>query len=553
MTCHFCVISRLDRSEPKRGPVRLWHILQELSPKVHIIKIKFTSGVGTANTEPSIYSPMKFTVLYLLSLFAACLTQAAEKPNIILFITDDQSPIAGCYGNKVIKTPNLDALAAEGTTFTEAFATTASCSASRSVILTGIQNHANGQFGHTHDYHHFTTYKTMAALSLPLQLVHHGYRTATIGKYHVAPESVYHFENYLRSSFHKAVGMANGCESFISEESDQPFFLYFATHDPHRSGGVDKTSPLTLKANLFGNLAEKKHHRGVNEVFYDPNEVVVPEFLPDTPECREEIAQYYQSCSRVDQGLGRLIEILKKHGKWDNTIIIFSADHGMAFPGAKTTVYEAGLRVPFVVRDPKQKNKGVVNNALISHVDITPTILDMAGGYDVAKQAPKTLLKYNPTEKFENQGHPAKKYQGRSWYGLLGTEESEGWDHIMASHTFHEIQMYYPMRVYRDRKYKLIWNIAHGLPYPFASDLWIASSWQAQYQQGKDAKYGNRTVDSYINRPEFELFDIQKDPAEANNLASDPAFAKVLEEYKEKLKKVQRETRDPWRLKWSYE
>ena len=123
----------------------------------------------------------------------------------------------------------------------------------------------------------------------------------------------------------------------------------------------------------------------------------------------------------------------------------------------------------------------------------------------------------------------------------------------MGSHTFHEIQMYYPMRTVRGRKYKLIWNIASPLPYPFATDLWAASTWQAQFQQGTDANYGKRSVYSYIHRPKFELYDIVSDPAETKNLATDPKFATKLNERKERLKLLQQQTQDPWILKWSYE
>ncbi|NWK55844.1 sulfatase [Verrucomicrobiaceae bacterium N1E253] len=494
-------------------------------------------------------------ILFLL-LFACvpCLAQGNHrKPNIILFVTDDQSPIAGCYGNEVIQTPHLDALAAEGTRFTEAFATTASCSASRSVIMTGVHNHANGQFGHAHDYHKFSTFKAMASISLPLQMSLNGYRTAQMGKYHVAPESVYHFDQYLKASHHNAVGMVEGSREFIEADDEKPFFLYLATHSPHRSGGVDKNADVELKPNLFGNLPDKAHHQGVKEVFYDPKDVLVPGFLPDTPTCRAEIAQYYQSCSRVDQGLGRLVKLLKQAGQWENTVIIFTADHGMAFPGAKTTVYEAGLRVPFVVRDPRQKKKGVVSTAMISHLDITPSILDMAGGYNAKNQSPKKMAAIPEREQFENMGKKLKSYQGRSWLPILDQTSVKGWDQVSASHTFHEIQMYYPMRVIRDRKYKLIWNIAHHQPYPFATDLWAASSWKAQYRKGKQATYGNRTVESYIQRPAFELYDIAKDPDETNNLASNPEYAELLERYQKKLKQSQRETSDPWVLKWNYE
>ena len=109
------------------------------------------------------------------------------------------------------------------------------------------------------------------------------------------------------------------------------------------------------------------------------------------------------------------------------------------------------------------------------------------------------------------------------------------------------------MRVVRDQEYKLIWNIAAPLPYPFASDLWAASTWQAQFRKGPDAKYGARTVASYIHRPPFELYDLAADPAEANNLASDPSQAGRLDRMKKRLHEFQQETADPWILKWKYE
>ena len=136
---------------------------------------------------------------------------------------------------------------------------------------------------------------------------------------------------------------------------------------------------------------------------------------------------------------------------------------------------------------------------------------------------------------------------------MLGQADAIHWKSIFASHTFHEIQMYYPMRVFRDKEFKLIWNIAHPLPYPFASDLWAASSFQAQYQKSLSAPYGKKTVRQYIHRPEFEFFQIDEDPEEANNLAGNPKFAEKLELYKEKLKQAQRTFHDPWVMKWSYE
>ena len=177
-----------------------------------------------------------------------------------------------------------------------------------------------------------------------------GYRTGHIGKYHVAPEEVFHYETYLRGNTRNAVQMAEQSREFITEESEKPFFLYFATSDPHRGGGKDKTSTRDLKPDLFGNKPNRKSHEGVEEVFYDPKKVPIPSFLPDTPETREELAHYYQSVSRIDQGVARLVKILREADLYDKTMIVFTSDHGMAFAGGKTTVYEGGLRVPFVVR-----------------------------------------------------------------------------------------------------------------------------------------------------------------------------------------------------------
>jgi N-sulfoglucosamine sulfohydrolase len=497
---------------------------------------------------------MRTTLLWILGLLIAVPAVLAGRPNIVLFVTDDQSPVAGCYGSPLIQTPHLDALASEGTRFTRAYATTASCSASRSVILTGLHNHANGQYGHTHEFHKFETFTGCAALSLPRQLQALGYRTAHIGKLHVAPESVYGFQRWLKAGTgHNTPKWVESCRPLLEEKSEQPFFLCFWTTDPHRSGETVENAPEKLKANRFGNPPPGESYQGTAEVTYDPAALPVPAFLPDTPECRRELAQYYQSVTRTDKALGALVAALKAAGQYENTLIIFTADHGMAFPGAKTTVYEAGLHVPLVVKLPGGAKTSAVNGALVSHADLTPTLLDAAGGYDAVQRAPKTLLPVEQPGHGENPGPKFTRYHGRSWLPIAGTAEEKGWDEVVASHTFHEIQMYYPMRAVRDRRWKLIWNIAAPLPYPFASDLWAASTWQAQFEKGLDAPYGKRTVGSYIHRPAFELFDLENDPAEAHNLAADPKYATQLDMMKSRLKSAQKETGDPWRQKWEYE
>lgn len=475
--------------------------------------------------------------LYLVCLLVFCPTAAfAAKNNVVLLVTDDQSPDAGCYGNPVVKTPHLDRLAEQGTRFTHAFCTTASCSASRSVILTGLFNHRTAQYGHVHTYHHFRTYEDLK--SLPARLKGLGYRTARVGKFHVGPDEIYPFDAVLTEgrgsrpvprNARNPVAMAEACRDFLAEAEAPPFFLYFCTSDPHRGGG--RAEELPQQPDRFGNKPAGEAYAGVQPVRYDPAEVRVPPFLPDTPACRAELAQYYQSISRVDQGLGRLIDVLKETGQWQDTLFIYISDHGMAFPGAKTTVYEPGLRSPCVVRHPYLDESGLVNRSMLSWVDLAPTILDFCGA--------------KPTD--------LNDLHGRSFLSVLGKENPSGWDEIYASHTFHEITMYYPMRVVRERRFKLIWNIAHGLPYPFASDLWAAPTWQTTYEQGPEALFGKRTVAAYIQRPQFELYDLGNDPHEVRNLAASPEHAATFERLKVKLKAFQERTEDPWVRKWRYE
>ncbi len=461
--------------------------------------------------------------------FGAQPTPAAEPStrNVVLVVSDDQGQDAGCYGNPAIKTPNMDRLAADGTLFTHAFCTTASCSASRSVILTGLYNHRTAQYGHEHTYHHFRTYGDIK--SLPVLLTEAGYRTARIGKYHVGPEDVYRFDVALPGSARNPVEMARNCRGFLSAKDARPFFLYFCTADPHRSGGFFKDAPHA--PNRFGNKPRGETYPGVERQTYRPQDVVVPPYLPDTPVCRAELAQYYESVSRVDQGLGLLMELLKQTGHWENTLFIYISDHGIAFPGAKTTCYEPGLRSPCIIRHPGVKQRGITSRAMISWVDLTPTILDYAGG------RPQT----------------EPPLQGRSFLGVIGMENPAGWDEVYASHTFHEITMYYPMRVVRERRYKLIWNIAYGLTYPSASDLWESPTWLDIYAKGPKAIYGKRTVEAYRHRPEWELYDLEQDPHEIHNLAEDREHTDVLARLKTKLRAFQEETRDPWRRKWRYE
>ena len=472
-------------------------------------------------------------LLVAVALVTFLLSDAIASPkNVVLFVVDDQGLDAGCYGNPIIQTPNLDQLTQEGTRFTNAFCTTASCSASRSVILSGLQNHATGQYGHMHSYNNFHSHTNIR--TLPVILSEFGYRTASVGKYHVQPEAVYHFDQYLKGNQGGArnpVAMANLSESFIRQDPDQPFFLYFCTSDPHRGGGDAKDLPF--KPNYFGN---NQAYDGVKEVRYAPDDVIVPPYLPDTPECRAELAQYYQSVSRIDQGLGRLIEILKEANQYEDTLILYLSDNGIAFPGAKTTLYDPGMNLPLIVRCPDQAERNLVSRAMVSWVDLTPTILDFAG----------VDLSQNKANKKPYHFH------GKSFLDTLSQSNPAGWDVVYASHTFHEITMYYPMRVIRTKRYKYILNLAHQLPYPFASDLHASPTWQGIIKSGAK-KYGQRDVSAYLKRPRHELYNIEADPHEIVNLADDPEFTNTLESLQSELKTFQKNTKDPWIVKYRYE
>ena len=488
------------------------------------------------------------TSLLLLLSLTCCLSPHAEaaskQKNVVLFIADDFGFQVGAYGDPVAITPGLNKLAAQGTRFTRAYATTASCSASRSVIMSGLQNHTIGHFGHAHGYSHFSSYQTVQPLTKHLDAA--GYRTCSIGKYHLAPKDVYYFESYensgIKGGSRNPVAMVENARKWITKDDDRPFFLYFCTSDPHRGGGPGNFANFNNKDNPY---PETKRN------LFKPEQMIIPPWLPNTKEVKLELAEYYQACNRVDQGVERMLEILEENDLMDDTLFIFTSDNGPPFPGAKTNLYQPGANLPFIVRHPDQIKRGIVTDAMINWTDITPTILDFCG------VTPKAYPQVQPGENdspIRNKKLVPYKFQGKSFLPVLEQEHPEGWDEVYLSHTFHEITMYYPMRVVISGKHKLIFNIAHQLPYPFASDLFASPTWQSTISQGRDSKmFGQKTIYDYEQRPRFELYDIEADPYEGNNLANIPEHQQLLETLQQKLQVWQKETKDPWELKWRYE
>lgn len=428
------------------------------------------------------------------------------RKNVLLLIADDQGLDAGCYGTDV-KTPHIDALARRGTRFTNAFAAVSSCSPSRSVLYTGLYSHTNGMYGLAHDVHNQALLDGIQ--TLPVLLKKAGYATALVGKKHVRPDSAFAYDAELapeKSGVRDVAFMASESARFIRGAGDQPFFVTVAYSDPHRA------------ATDYGNDRDWPR---VQRVRYDPAKVRLPSHLPDLPEVRQDIAEYYESVSRLDSGIGLLLDELTAAGHADDTLVIYLSDNGRPFPGAKTNLYDPGLHLPLIIHAPGAAG-GAVNDAMVSWIDIAPTLLDWTGA-----------------------AGPTRALPGRSLIPLLGKAGAAGWDHIFATHDFHEINQYYPMRSVRTRTHSYILNIAHPLPYPIAGDVASSPSWKAINADPAIA-LGRRSQAAYLQRPAEELYDLRNDPEELRNIAASVEGQAVLARLRDLLYDLRKQTRDPW-------
>ncbi len=445
---------------------------------------------------------------------------AAGPKNVVLLIADDLGMQLGCYGDPVAKPPHIDALARAGTRFTRAFASVASCSPSRATILTGLPTHACGQYGlahATHNQHSFRNVRGLPALLAPA-----GYRSGVIAKLHVQPKEVFPFDVEMPGNGRNPVQIAEQARKFIAETGDRPFFLLVGFTDPHRA------------AKGFAN--DGKYPPEVLAIKFDAKKLPVPYHLPDQPEVRAELAEYYESVSRLDDGVGRVLKVLADAKKLDDTLVIFLSDNGIPFPGAKTTLYDAGVHLPLIVKKPGQK-EGMENMAMVSWTDIAPTVLEWCG------------LKPPPAGKKKKV---AVEMAGGSFLSILEEADPKGWDVVYGSHQFHEVTMYYPVRMVRTRTHKYLLNLAHPLEYPFASDLWGSDMWQGVLKRG-DTMMGSRSVKAFLHRPKEELYDLAADPNELKNVAGDPSQVKMLEVLRGRLASWRERTDDPWLVKNRHE
>ena len=438
--------------------------------------------------------------------------RAAAARNVVLVISDNQCWFdVGCYGNTVVQTPNIDRLAAEGVKFETAFATTASCGPSRAVIYSGLLTHRNGQYAHPHREHNQQIRPDVTTVFEMLQ--DNGYRTALIGKDHVRPLEKYPIDFKPKAKSRDVIEMTAAADRFMAE-SDEPFFLVMSFGDPH---------PVSIDGRGWGIPSPQD---GYTPVQYDPKNVKTPGFLPNNAEVREGIAGYYQQITRMDFGVGRVLQSLEQQGLKDDTLVIFTADHGTSEPGAMGTHYEPGVRVPFVVYRPGQQRRGISNSALVAFTDITPTILDW------------TVTKFDDY-----------KLHGRSLLPILETPHPAGWDHALLSHVAHDVFAYYPMRTLRGKRYKLIWNVNYRSEYPLPIDTIQRRTW-VNARNSESQVLGARSIDAFLHRPQLELYDLRDDPWEVNNLASNPACSSILNEFVAELVERLEAQRDPWLRKY---
>lgn len=420
---------------------------------------------------------------------------ARQRPNIVLVTADDLGIQLGCYGDAAARTPNLDAFAAGGARFDRAYVTQPSCSPSRSSILTGLYPHQNGQIGLMPQGYSMRE----GIANLPALMHDAGYKTGIIGKLHVAPTSAFPFD-FEREDYPKAFDpqwVGAQAQEFLTQTNGAPFFLYANFSDPHE--------PFKAQAN------------GLPSQPYQPGQVPpFPLQRVSSPALQEELAGYYNGVARVDIGMGLLMENLRAAGQLDNTVIVFLGDHGPPFQRGKLTLYEGGVIIPLLMQWPDVTAPGSFSNALVSTVDLMPTLLEAAGVAappDLPGASLRALL------------------EGRAprWRTTLATE-----------YTSHLPDNFYPRRAIRNERFKLILNLQFEWPNPTGSKK------EPSFVASRDAPPLVRAAfDRFIAPPAVEFYDLWADPWEFRDLAGQAPYRDAQTRLLGELHDWQNATDDP--------
>ena len=424
-----------------------------------------------------------FSTIALFLVFSALAqpkTQQAQ-PNILLFIADDCTHRdLGCYGSQDAKTPNIDKFAEEGIKFNRCFQAVAMCSPTRSNLYTGIYPVKSGAYPNH-------TFVKKGTQSIVQYLAPKGYRTALLGKTHISPKTEFPFE-YLGDpgddlDFPKM-------DQFLADVSknEQPFCLFVCSHQPH--------SP---------------HTKG-NPDDFDPKKLTLPPYWVDTKETRSNFSKILAEINYLDGEFGTALDLLKKYGFTENTVVVFTSEQGNALPYSKWTCYGNGLQTAFLVRWPEVIKPGSVSNAMIEYVDVTPTFLDIAG-----LKIPEKLDGESFLPVLLGKADTHKKY-------VYGIQTSRG---------VNGVKDYYGSRTIRSEKFRYIMNLTPEMTVDVpAAKGKIIESWKVKGEKDPAAA---KLANNYIKRPAEELYDVIIDPFELNNLAADPKYATVKNELKTKL------------------
>jgi len=434
----------------------------------------------------------------LLLLWLLTPARAAEQPNIFLVMADDQTwRDSGCYGNPDVKTPHIDALAADGMRFTRAFTATAMCAPTRQQLYTGVFPVRNGAYPN-----HSRVYPGTKSM------VHHlralGYRVGLSGKKHFGPPESFPFENVAK----------NGSEEFINRDAEQPYCLVVTSHSPHL--------PWTA-----GDASQ-----------YDPAKLTLPPYFVDTPETRAALARYYAEITDFDREVGECMKLVRESGSEADTIFIYTSEQGAQFPRGKWTCYDTGLHTALVVRWPAMVKPGSVSDAMVQYVDVAPTLVEAAGG-DPAK-----IDTGRPGAPDDGRG-----FDGRSFLGVLLGETDRHNDAVYGVHTTRGIingSPSYPVRSIRTETHHLIWNLQHDARFQnvLTSSRDNGGYWLSWIEKAKTDAAARQFVEGYQARPEFELYDVAADPYELNDLADAPEHRELRDELFEKLKAWMRQQGD---------
>ena len=424
---------------------------------------------------------MRLPLLVTCALLAVCRLAAADttKPNIVVFLSDDHSLLdSTVYGAKDIKTPNMQRLAAAGLTFDRAFVASPSCAPSRAALLTGLMPVRNGaEPNHS---------KPRAELKkLPAYLKELGYEVVAFGKVsHYQHTGDYGFDHFAHDKFHEDVAIPNGIKWLRARKSDKPLCIFFGTNWPH--------------------VPWPDSPEG-----YDAEQLVPPRSHVDTPVTRAARARYYAAVTRMDKELGDAFDAANEVlGR--NTFFLHTADHGAQWPFGKWSLYDAGIRTPMIAVWPGKIKAGSRTDAMVSWIDILPTLVDVSGG-----PAPKDL-------------------DGRSFAGVLRGEQREHRDRIFTTHSGDGRMNVYPTRSVRTSDWKYIRNLHPEFYYTTHVDLVQAAEGPAYFASWREEAKRNPAAAAllkrYHERPAEELYDLRADPLELNNLAGNTRHAARLAE-----------------------